>query len=321
MSEAVERYEGRGGVVNFEDYAMGVESLVRQVALIQNVMDRVMKDGEHYGVIPGTKKPTLLKPGAEKLCMVFRLEPDYAIIREFREDMFIAYTVKCILRHIPTGQTIASGVGSCNSREEKYRYRWIEELTDVEVPKAYWDAKRAGDAKEMKRLIGDGMRPRKNEETGKWVVATSQQVDNDNPWDLDNTIIKMASKRALVAATLNATAASDIFTQDAEDMPEGTVGQDKGQGTKQETGQQQGGMKEPGRKSESGNGQPAKMSEAQQRKVFAQLKQLGVDEEERHGYCGLVLEKVIESLNDLTVQEASQLIKGLDQRIENQKAV
>ncbi len=87
------------------------------------------------------------------------------------------------------------------------------------------------------------------------------------------------------------------------------------------TGNQPSGMKEPGRKSESGNGQPAKMSEAQQRKIFAQLKQLGVDEEERHGYCGLVLEKVIESLNDLTVQEASQLIKGLDQRIENQKVV
>lgn len=34
-----------------------------------------------------------------------------------------------------------------------------------------------------------------------------------------NTIVKMADKRALVAATLNATAASDVFTQDVEDMP------------------------------------------------------------------------------------------------------
>lgn len=35
------------------------------------------------------------------------------------------------------------------------------------------------------------------------------------PW---NTIIKMASKRALVGATLQATAASGLFTQDVEDM-------------------------------------------------------------------------------------------------------
>ena len=94
MGEELVRQEGSYGVVNFEDYAMNVESLVRQVGLIQSVMEKVMKDGEHYGKIPGTNKPTLLKPGAEKLCMVFRLEPNYEIIREFREDLFIAYNEK-----------------------------------------------------------------------------------------------------------------------------------------------------------------------------------------------------------------------------------
>jgi len=44
---------------------------------------------------------------------------------------------------------------------------------------------------------------------------------NAQPWDIQNTLYKMACKRALVAATLNATAASDIFTQDLEDgIPE-----------------------------------------------------------------------------------------------------
>lgn len=37
--------------------------------------------------------------------------------------------------------------------------------------------------------------------------------------ELFNTILKMAGKRALVAAVLNATAASDAFTQDLEDRP------------------------------------------------------------------------------------------------------
>jgi len=40
------------------------------------------------------------------------------------------------------------------------------------------------------------------------------------PADLANTILKMANKRSLVAAVLNTTAASDIFTQDIEDIPE-----------------------------------------------------------------------------------------------------
>lgn len=44
------------------------------------------------------------------------------------------------------------------------------------------------------------------------------RVEHDNPADYYNTCLKMAKKRALVDAILTATAASDIFTQDVEDM-------------------------------------------------------------------------------------------------------
>ena len=40
-----------------------------------------------------------------------------------------------------------------------------------------------------------------------------------NPYDVKNTLEKMAEKRSLVAAVLIGTAASDIFTQDIEDLP------------------------------------------------------------------------------------------------------
>src|SRR5678815_2740649 len=39
-----------------------------------------------------------------------------------------------------------------------------------------------------------------------------------DPSDLDNTICKMAHKRARIDAILTATAASDFFTQDVEDL-------------------------------------------------------------------------------------------------------
>jgi hypothetical protein len=42
-------------------------------------------------------------------------------------------------------------------------------------------------------------------------------VPNDRIMDLANTILKMADKRALVAATINATGVSDLFTQDLDD--------------------------------------------------------------------------------------------------------
>lgn len=298
--EEIARYDAQHGVVNFEDYAMNTASLVKQVKLIQDVMAQVMKDGEHYGKIPGTNKPTLLKPGAEKLCMVFRLEPDYAIIREFREDTFIAYTVKCTLKHIPTGQSIASGVGSCNSREEKYRWRYQEDATDKQVPKEYWAARTAGDTKEMKRLIGEGMRTVKVE--GVWWIANATKVANDNPWDLDNTIMKMACKRALVAATLNATAASDIFTQDVEDMPSDLVGHQNGDMKSKEP------VKQPQAKS-STDGNSTRLSEAQMRKIQVEFSRLKVAEADKHKWvCDALGLPALESMKDLTVAQAISLI-------------
>lgn len=47
--------------------------------------------------------------------------------------------------------------------------------------------------------------------------SRERKYRNNQPWDIQNTLIKMACKRALVAAVLNATAASDIFAQDLED--------------------------------------------------------------------------------------------------------
>lgn len=53
--------------------------------------------------------------------------------------------------------------------------------------------------------------PDREEHTNKWGKTVGR-----SPW---NTIIKMAQKRALVGATLQATATSGLFTQDVEDQP------------------------------------------------------------------------------------------------------
>ncbi len=48
----------------------------------------------------------------------------------------------------------------------------------------------------------------------------TDRIPNDDLADQYNTVLKMANKRSLIAAVLNVTGASDIFTQDIEDMPE-----------------------------------------------------------------------------------------------------
>jgi hypothetical protein len=60
-----------------------------------------------------------------------------------------------------------------------------------------------------------------------WAKAVSGSCNNFeakyrslNPYDVKNTLEKMSEKRALVAAVLIGVGASDIFTQDLEDLPE-----------------------------------------------------------------------------------------------------
>lgn len=208
------------GVVNFEESAMNVESVTRQVAIIQNVMKSVMKQDEHYGTIPGTNKPSLLKPGAEKLNLVFRLRPEYQITKTELYSGHREYEVVCTLYHIPTGQSVGQGVGSATTMEGKYRFRGGEKKdTGKPVPKDYWNLKKTDPAKAKELIGGDGFGTAKFD--GEWrICELGEKIEHDNPADYYNTVLKMAKKRAHVDAILTATAASDIFTQDTEDMTE-----------------------------------------------------------------------------------------------------
>lgn len=192
----------------------------RQVNLIQEVMRDVMKEGTHFGTVPGCgDKPTLLQPGAHKLLMTFRLvaDPEMTIVPMERGHREVRCKVKI---YNQAGTLLGAGVGTCSTMEGKYRYRTGPvEFTDKPVPKTYWDL-RNSDPVKAKALLGEGMVPKKNE-AGLWVCARQgEKVEHDNPADYYNTVEKMSYKRGLVSAVLTVTAASDIFTQDIEDMPE-----------------------------------------------------------------------------------------------------
>ncbi len=200
--------------------ALSVQQLLGQVQLIQHVMGATMRDGEHFGKIPGCgDKPTLLKPGAEKLCLTFRLAPAYAVEEKQFERGHREYRVLCTLSSILTGAFVGQGVGVCTSMEAKYRYRQGQgEPTDKPVPRAYWDLRQEDPAKAQELIGGKGYSTRKIEGKGWMICRGGEKTEHDNPADHYNTVLKMAKKRALVDAVLTATAASDIFTQDLEDI-------------------------------------------------------------------------------------------------------
>lgn len=220
MSEAL--------VTTNEERPLSGIQLREQVNVIQDVMRSVMRDGEHYGKIPGCgDKPSLLKPGAEKLMFTFHLVADpevevhdlyHPTVQGHRE-----YRVKVKI-YSAKGLFMGGGVGSCSTMESKYRYRGGEKIpTNQKVPTQYWNLKKEGRIDEAKGLIGgDGYGVAKID--GEWVICElGEKMEHDNPADFYNTCEKMAKKRALVDATLTVTAASDIFTQDIEELVDNGV--------------------------------------------------------------------------------------------------
>ena len=81
--------------------------------------------GEDFGVIPGTKKPSLFKAGAEKIATQYGLCQRYTIedkIHDFTgKAIFSYYMVKCELVKIIDGReyVIVSSYGSSNTNEKR----------------------------------------------------------------------------------------------------------------------------------------------------------------------------------------------------------
>lgn len=162
--------------------AIAIDTLVERVNLIKEAMKRCMVEGQHHGTIPGTRKPSLWKPGAELICTLFQLGTRYpkeSMLIE-RENGHFLFTLTCELFHIPTGRVVGEGVGAASTMEYRFRVQTEDRYTDHGQPiKAKY-----------------------------------------TPYDFYNTVLKIAKKRAMVDAVLTASGASEIFTQDTEDNPE-----------------------------------------------------------------------------------------------------
>lgn len=139
-----------------------IQGTIQKIAQFQGLVKNNLHQNHDYGIVPGTNKPTLLKPGAEKILMLLGLRSEFEIVdstRDFQEGFF-QYQVRCKL--YKNDILITEGLGACNTKERKY-------------------------------------------------------IKQD-PFGIDNTVLKMAKKRALIDATLLVASLSDVFTQDLEDM-------------------------------------------------------------------------------------------------------
>jgi len=97
-----------------------IQGTLSKINQFQMVVQNTLKEDHDYGIIPGTNKPTLLKPGAEKILMLMGLTSEYEVTERVQdyEKGFFAFTVRCEL--YKNGIKITEGVGHCNTKEKKY---------------------------------------------------------------------------------------------------------------------------------------------------------------------------------------------------------
>jgi len=176
------------------------QATMKKIEQFQQLIRRNLKEGKDYGTIPGTPKPSLWKPGAEKIVILGKLRSTFEVLDETKdwENEFFQFEIRW---NLWSGENlICQGVGLCSSKEDKYRYRW---LTEKKLPK---------NANKDNLLC--------KEKSGKYGKYNVYRVENEDVCSIANTILKMAKKRALIDAALLVGSLSDLFTQDIEDLPE-----------------------------------------------------------------------------------------------------
>lgn len=161
--------------------------------VIKTIMTRAMVADVHYGTIPGTKGKSLLKLGADMLMSVFHIAADpeiHDLSNGHGDALEIRYRVLLRGKAMGSGQLVGVGVGECSSNEEKYRWK--------KAPNNVWN----NTPERMRRI--------------KYFDNGSVKQVRQSPFDIANTVLKMAKKRAAVDFTLTALGAAEMF-EDFED--------------------------------------------------------------------------------------------------------
>ena len=161
------------------------EQTRERAAWVREVTKAALVEGTDFGVIPGTERPALLKPGAEMLLLAAGLGFTIARIDDQDSASHQGVTYRCTVRR---GELVLAECDGYAGYDESRYYRSAEESERQE--RAY--------AKKDRR------EPRED-----------RFVEYRAPW---NTLVKMSQKRALVGAALNAVAGSGLFVTDDDDQ-------------------------------------------------------------------------------------------------------
>lgn len=195
----------------FEERIVGLRKSQERIARVHR---EVLVEGTDYGKVRGAPRDFMFKAGAEKLCRLYNLVSAFKVdtrIGDGVHEPSLLVVVTCRLHYgSETGPVVGSGLGSANSWETKHRWRNARPT----CPTCAKDLRRSKDPGQAPwycwaKMGGCGW-------TGSIDTSVLGRIENPEPWELHNTLAKMAEKRAHVDATLRTTATSGLFGQDED---------------------------------------------------------------------------------------------------------
>jgi hypothetical protein len=180
-----------------------LKAVVEPTALIEHhkqlaqFIGQALTEGTDYGKIPGTDKPTLLKPGAERMCTAFGL---LAVPEIVEQQVDHNMEIRWVKRKKKWN----------NAHRNDRTFTWEEEAgTSLGLYRYVVRVRLV--SRDSGEVMGEGL----------GACSTMESKYVDRPRDSENTALKMAQKRALIAAVLGTFGLSDRFTQDMEDVHQG----------------------------------------------------------------------------------------------------
>ena len=103
---------------------ISLNEMEKAIREMQDFVNKLFVEGEHYGVIVKGQKPTLLKPGAELLLNLYGYGLKMEKVKEVEDwdKPFFYYEYKAIVYSKKNGWVEAEGFGSANSKEKKWAF-------------------------------------------------------------------------------------------------------------------------------------------------------------------------------------------------------
>lgn len=220
------------------------DEIIARLDKIRDVQRRAMDRDIDFGVIPGTErkdkdgkdisKPTLLKPGAEKLCVLFNLDAQFTgdgnseqiIVEQLPDGTKIRHMIVkryCTIYSQVSGARLGGASAVCSTLESKYAYRQGSRLCPkcskptIIKPKAREGKPEQWWCNKYKDGCGENFEINDPKITGQQVG----RIANVDVADQYNTVIRIGEKRSLVAAVRQVTGASAIFDEESPDIEGG----------------------------------------------------------------------------------------------------